>query len=748
MNLLHLLRSRIQYKIILPFLLLTLLVALTGSAFALVFITGNAQERLNNQLAQVARDAGDTIVQLERANLAFLRELAFAPANPVTNAPAIATALAANDESGLAQALDPYLRVSNERGVKIDRLLVFANDGHTLFDWERASDPTKQGEATLHPRRDLSQLWFVTAILEGTQDPQGDKFAGLLELDQQSHYLFTVAPVQEGDQIVGGIVAAIRLDSLVRELAASSQAAIVTIHEPAKGQAFASTANLLSGNESLQVRAPLVPLVRQLQNERLEQGIFDTVSVNERAYQFAYAPLWVREQVIGLISVALASDYVIAPWQDARTPLVILTLALMLTIIGLGLFIARQITRPLRELVHTAEAVTAGDFESRSQVLARDEVGTLAGAFNTMTTYLLSLFRTVRSEANRRAAIFESIADGLAVVKNNGDLVMANSALRRLLNLSDIEPLPTRFDQIPLTRLDKAALNFGSHSPVDLFQLGAKIVRVTRSAVRSDDNQPDGYVYVLQDMTSEVAVDRAKTNFIATISHELRTPMTVISGNSDLMLSGLIGDLSEQHKPLVQSIRRYAGTTTNLINNMITAAGLDAGSIDFEIEPLDLHELLSEQFSIAQRQASNKNLAFQNELPPTLPPVSADETHLGMVLLQILDNACRYSEQGAIRISASVQADRVQVDIADSGPGIIPELHDQIFERFTRGPDGIISTERGIGLGLALARELIERQGGRLWLQASSQHGSIFSFTIPRAHAEPATKHNAITLNA
>jgi signal transduction histidine kinase/HAMP domain-containing protein len=734
MNLLHLLRSRIQYKIILPFLLLTLLVALSGSAIVLIFITGNAQERLNNQLAQVARDSGDTIIQIERANLAFLRELSFAPANPSTSAPALAAALASADQTGLARAVDPYLRVSNERGVIIDRLIVFDSDSQTQFDWERAQEPNQP--PMIRPSNNIGQLWFVPEILAGATDGSGDKFAGLLALDEQQRYLFTVAPIQDGERIIGGIIAATRLENLVRQLAATTQAAIVTIHEPAEGLAFASTATLLSGSETLQVRPALLPLVRQLQNERLEQGVFDTVSVNQRAYQFAYAPLRIREQVIGLLSVALASDYVISPWQDARLPLVALTVALMLTIIGLGLFIARQITRPLHELVNTAEAVTAGNLERRSQVVARDEVGTLAGAFNTMTAHLFSLFRTVRSEANRRAAIFESIADGLAVVNSKGELVLANSALRRLLNLAPGAPLPTTFEAIPLTRLDKAALNFGSHSPIDLFQLGNKIVRVTRSIVLGDNDDPDGYVYVLQDMTSEVAVDRAKTNFIATISHELRTPMTVISGNSDLMLSGFFGSLSEQHKPLVQSIRHYAGTTTNLINNMITAAGLDSGTLTFEIEPLDLRMMLQRHVEAARRNTTNKAITLYEMIPDDLPLVAADESHLSHVVRQILDNACRYTEAGEITIRAYVDDQLVRVDISDTGPGIAPDLHSQIFERFTRGPDGIISTERGIGLGLALARELLELQGGSVWLEASSSHGSTFSFTLPRAHAE------------
>src|SRR2546423_1456651 len=139
MRLVEELRSHLQYKIILPFLLLSLLVALAGSAVSFLIITGSAQERLNNQLVQVARAASDTLVNQESANLLFLREAAFAGPNVQTGAPAVADALAADNTTGLTQALDPYFRVSVQRpGVRVDRLIAFDSAGRSLLDWERA----------------------------------------------------------------------------------------------------------------------------------------------------------------------------------------------------------------------------------------------------------------------------------------------------------------------------------------------------------------------------------------------------------------------------------------------------------------------------------------------------------------------------------------------------------------------------------------------------------------------------------
>src|SRR5262249_4634016 len=232
MRFVHELRSHLQYKIILPFLLLTLLVALAGSAVSFLLITGSAQERLNNQLAQVARATSDALVNQERANLVFLREVAFAGPNERTGAPAVADALAAGDVDGLSKALDPYFRAGAQRpGVRAGRLIAFDTVHRSLIDWELARDRAGAVTRTSRQGRDIGALWFVPQILAGQQDQLGDKFAGLLDLaDSDTRYLFTVAPVIKDNQIVGGLIVAARLDTILQALSSSSQAALVTLH--------------------------------------------------------------------------------------------------------------------------------------------------------------------------------------------------------------------------------------------------------------------------------------------------------------------------------------------------------------------------------------------------------------------------------------------------------------------------------------------------------------------------------------
>lgn len=724
----RLLRSRIQYKIILPFLLLTLLVALAGSATAFLFVTGNAQERLNNQLAQTARVVADAIVRQESGNLTFLRELVFAGPNADTGAPAVADALAAGDVAGLGAAVNPFVRISQRRGVRLDRLIIFDETGRSVLHLER-----EDGSSTAwieRPPRDMSGIWFVQRILAGAADARGDKYAGLLDAGDGARYLFTVAPIKQGERIAGGAVVATRLSGLLADLAAQSQSAIVTVYDPATGKAFASSIEPVAGLASLDARADLMTRLRSL-SEAPERGVFDIATVNDRQYQLAFAPLVIRGDIVGVLSVALASDYVIGPWSDMRSSLVGLTIVLMAAIVGLGVFIARQITRPVEELLSVAQDVTGGNLDRRSTVHGDDEIGKLAVAFNTMTSHLLALYTTVRAEAGRRAAIVESIADGVIVCDADDRIELLNPAARRILGLSNDDPAPASLADVQFEPLGADAPHFGGARSPDLFRISERVVRVVRAPVFDSAGATLATVVVLHDMTRDVAIDRAKTAFIATISHELRTPLTVINGNADLLARGLAGALSEEQQMLIDGIHAHARIMTRLVNNVVTIAGLDSGTLTFDIEPINLADALQRVIESARRAAAAKGLAFEADLPADLPDVLADPVHLPQALAQLLDNAVRYTASGTVRLSAARYGDAVRIDVSDAGPGIAPEQRQTLFTRFARGAEGLNSSERGMGLGLAIASELIQRQGGSLWLDHSSPEGSTFSLTLP-----------------
>jgi len=353
-----------------------------------------------------------------------------------------------------------------------------------------------------------------------------------------------------------------------------------------------------------------------------------------------------------------------------------------------------------------------------------------------MTGHLLDLYRAVRGEASQRAAIVDSITDGVIVCNPSGEVQVLNRTTRALLGLAEGEPGPQRFEDIPLQVLGEAMPIFGEARSTNLFLLGERIVRVAAAPVLGDDGAQLGDVYVLQDLTDEVAMDRAKNNFIATISHELRTPLTVLSGTSELLLRNMVGQLSDDQRTLIESMRKHTMTMNALLSNVITIANLESGTLSLDLEPVCLSGVLDGVIWPIRAALDAKGLELVIDLPEDLPEIMADEPQLRIVLYQLLDNARRYTDRGWVAIRATHLSNLVRVDITDTGRGISSDFSEHLFTRFARGSEGINSSERGIGLGLAIARELIQRQEGQIWLDHTSDQGSTFSFTLPCIQAE------------
>jgi signal transduction histidine kinase len=173
-----------------------------------------------------------------------------------------------------------------------------------------------------------------------------------------------------------------------------------------------------------------------------------------------------------------------------------------------------------------------------------------------------------------------------------------------------------------------------------------------------------------------------------------------------------------------------------LLNNVITIANLESGTLSLDLEPVGLSGALDGVIWPIRAALAAKDLELVIDLPEDLPEIVADEPQLRIVLYQLLDNARRYTDRGWVAVRATHQSNLVRVDITDTGRGISSDFCEHLFTRFARGAEGINSSERGIGLGLAIARELIERQEGEIWLDHTSDQGSTFSFTLPCIQAE------------
>lgn len=772
------LHSKIRYKIILPFLGLTILVALAGSLVALVLTTKNKEERLTNQVTTVTRVVNDSIVERENANLDLLRQIVFAPSNPNSGAPAVPDALHRSDAVGLQNALVPFFRLGlRSPRFLVDRMIAVDRTGHMLVDLER--NPSNPTDFVVNPPLDMSSSQFVRRALNASGEPGTvDKFAGLIDIpaynEQKVLYFVTVAPVYREQTVVGAALLGVRADEFLDELANQALSNIVVVYNY-QGKARYSTI----APEQLQVpnRPTPAPLLEQAsQSEPADlssldlrpdtlaaleatlpysqsQSVLDTVhldlQVNKRDYRLAISPLIIQRTAIGYIAAGLSTDALVDTVGALQGPIMAVTVVFMVAIVGLGIYVARQITSPLEELVDVAHRVRAGDWRRRSKVQTRDEIGELSSAFNQMTGSLVSLYNRVLAESGQLAAIVDSIADGIVVCDRSGAVQMVNRATRKLLNLQGQDLPPARFSDFPLAPLGEGEQAFGPEQSSLLQAIGDRVVRVSQAPVMTADNKYLGDVYVLQDLTDEVNIDRAKTNFIGTISHEMRTPLTTLHGTADLLLRGMFGRLEERQIAEVTRMQQKVMDMTKRINNAIMIADIDAGALPFELEPLELQEVVEEAVWKLRNGIKEKGLTLSIDIPDDIPAVLADYDHFHTIIRQLVDNAQLYTDTGGIAIGAAHTGEFVQIDIADTGPGIDPAMHERIFERFERGTrpgEGIDSQERGIGLGLAIVKHLVERHGGRVWVTSTPGEGSVFSFTLRHANdmGSPAKEDTAL----
>jgi signal transduction histidine kinase len=230
-------------------------------------------------------------------------------------------------------------------------------------------------------------------------------------------------------------------------------------------------------------------------------------------------------------------------------------------------------------------------------------------------------------------------------------------------------------------------------------------------------------------------VDQLKSDFLATMSHELRTPLTAIIGYTDMLMSGLLGEVQEKQKDMFRNILNSSETLLNLINEILDITKIEAGKLELNLEPVELRSVLISVLPVVKPRARDKQIQITTFLPTDLPPMMADVSKMGQIMLNLLTNAVKYThEQGSVVVEARpLPPNLVEVRVTDTGIGIAQENLVRIFDRFTQIDSSAARRQGGTGLGLSITKDLIELHGGTVRVQSQLGKGPSFIFTIPRA---------------
>jgi len=551
-----------------------------------------------------------------------------------------------------------------------------------------------------------------------------------------------------------------RLDSAALFLIAGHRdEALAQVHayrEPLASQVMSQERNITEpGEAEMTARLRAAWTTYQAALDRLV-GLASPAEI-ERTYFDALAPAFheMKKEADGIL--ALNQDAIVRKGEAARHLASQMTnllggVSLLALIAGVMTSIAltRRLLSPLEVLSQAAHRIGEGDLAARAIVPGGDEIASLAREFNEMAERLdryhtSSLGELLQAQQASQAAI-DSLPDPVVVLSVDGAVLNANEAGAALLDLSHLG-----LGQSPLMGADpavRAAIErarnhvmagkgpYVPHGFDEAVRVGAPAgdrYLLTRANPMYADEGIKGVTVLLQDVTRLRRFDELKNDLVATVAHEFRTPLTSLHMAIHLCLEEAAGPITDRQAGLLHAAREDCERLQWIVNDLLDLARLQSGKIELRLQPVAPAALVASAVEAQQSVARQTGIALETEVTPSLPAVEADLDRIQLVLGNLLGNALRYTPGGGtIRVRASEAEGSVRFAVHDPGPGVPVEYQERIFERFFRVP----GTPAGAaGLGLSVAKDVVEAHGGEIGVVSEPGHGATFWFTLPVVEA-------------
>jgi signal transduction histidine kinase len=600
----------IRFKVILPYLLLTLLVAVTGAFVVTRLVASSLEERLANQLLEAGRVVSDTMARQEIDHVQSARLVA--------HVRGFGEALKDGDEEQIILLAKPVAGSLN-----VESVIVYDGQGGEALHILRQSD----GSILDVSQRGNKTTFSIVDELLAQNDPNSlpNRILEKGPFDGR-YYYFTFIPVSYENEVVGVVVVGTSLDTLVPRLSSTSSSNVIFYDD--SGMAISSTLGVNTA-DPLFLRTFTIDKAfyeKVVNQDDIVDG--EHFEVDERLYRSGFSPLKISDDRIGVFAVVLPMQFVVDQSTVNRNNYVFLYSAAMIAVILVGYYIARIIINPLSSLVRTSRAIADGDLTKRTGVATNDEIGVLANTFDDMTEHLQE--RTLELEKTNQ---------------------------------------------------------------------------------------------ILEQM------DRTKIRFIQVSAHELRTPLTLVQGYAQIV------QLKAKDNP---DFEKYAngivdGTTrmVDIIDNLLDASRIDSNLLEAHLTQIQIAELIEKAKKIFEDSLEERNISFATDGISDLPDVNADENLLYKVFYHVIMNAIKYTpDGGSVSIGGRVIHNEVgkselEVSVRDTGIGIDQQYHELVFEKFYQTGEVLLHSSGktkfkggGPGLGLAIARGIMDAHKGRIWLES------------------------------
>ncbi len=450
-----------------------------------------------------------------------------------------------------------------------------------------------------------------------------------------------------------------------------------------------------------------------------------------RQIVMAAEPIRQGGSVVGAVVVANNGSDSLAIVAETRDRLYVAAALALLVAGTLGSFFSEIIARQVAGLRKGSLAMAEGNFDLRLKGLFPDEIGELVNSFNTMAERLGSVFSALRAQQEEMSTVVETMGEGLVAVRADGSLLLANSAAYELLG-PPLRTLVTKPAGVAFagTRL-AGAINdaLSCKHVVETAEIGDRVVLMHASPTM-DDGTCDGVVLIFRDVTRQTKLERAQRDFISNASHELRTPVSALKGFLELLGEGASEDPAIRDK-FLGTMEMEINRLERLVDELFTLSQLDSEQIYLKLARCEVADIIHNVATIAGPLAEASETTIKTEVDPFSPLVWCDRDRIVQVLLGFVDNAMKHSPSGSpIVLFARPDVGGVRVGVRDAGEGIPTGELNKIFERFYRLTVKSEDEKRGAGLGLSIAKEIVEAHGSSIRVESVPQEGSTFSFVL------------------
>jgi NtrC-family two-component system sensor histidine kinase KinB len=410
------------------------------------------------------------------------------------------------------------------------------------------------------------------------------------------------------------------------------------------------------------------------------------------------------------------------------------------------------VANPLKEFSEAIKGISRKNYKQRLEFNGTDEFSELAVEFNAMAAHLNkwenSNLAKLQSEKLRIEAIIEQMHDAIIGLNEKKEILFLNKVASQLLNLNE----KTTIGQNALELMKKNDLlssilqTNGGDKPMKIyadnkesyFQLERRVVMVPTFEDQNEqtltgNGKAGGEVYILKNITQYKELDEAKTHFIATVSHELKTPISSIKMSLKLMEDERVGVMNPEQKELVQHIKEDCGRLLKITSELLDLAQVETGNLQLNFIKTDPRKIAVYAMDSVRFQAEQKEIELELISKNNLPAVNVDSEKTAWVLVNFLSNALRYSAAKSKVIIKIAEVElNIEFSVQDFGRGIDEQYQKRLFDRYFQVPtDG--NNKTGSGLGLAISKDFIEAEGGKIWVESAIGEGSRFCFLLPIA---------------